>query len=73
MRAEAASAGFYTSPWGGTHPRIQLITVNGGAGLLVGRPGRPLAVVGFTFAGGRIVAIDLITDRDKLRRLAGEG
>jgi RNA polymerase sigma factor (sigma-70 family) len=48
-------------------------TVNGGAGLLVGRPGRPLAVVGFTFAGGRIVAIDLITDRHKLRRLAGEG
>jgi site-specific DNA-methyltransferase (adenine-specific) len=27
MRAEAASAGFYKSPWGGSHPRIQLITV----------------------------------------------
>src|ERR1041384_3333782 len=26
MRQEAASAGFYTSPWG-THPRIQLLTV----------------------------------------------
>lgn len=26
MRAEAASAGFYTSPWG-KHPRIQLVTV----------------------------------------------
>ena len=26
MRAEAASAGFYTSPWG-KHPRIQLLTV----------------------------------------------
>lgn len=26
MRAEAASAGFYESPWG-THPRIQLLTV----------------------------------------------
>ena len=27
MRAEAASAGFYTSPWGSTHPRLQLFTV----------------------------------------------
>jgi site-specific DNA-methyltransferase (adenine-specific) len=26
MRAEAAKAGFYTSPWG-THPRLQLLTV----------------------------------------------
>ena len=43
--------------------------VNGGAGLVVGRPGRPIAVVSFTVAGGRIVAIDLITDREKLARL----
>lgn len=28
MRKEAASAGFYTSPWG-KHPRIQLLTVQG--------------------------------------------
>ena len=33
MREEAASAGFYQSPWG-THPRIQLLTV---AELLAGR------------------------------------
>lgn len=26
MRTEAASAGFYTSPWG-THPRLQIVTV----------------------------------------------
>lgn len=26
MRSEAASAGFYESPWG-THPKIQLVTV----------------------------------------------
>ena len=30
------------------------------------RRGRPIAVVGFTIAGGRIAAIDLITDREKL-------
>ena len=33
------------------------------------RPGRPLAVAGFTVASGRIVAIDLITDPEKLARL----
>jgi hypothetical protein len=27
MRAEAASAGFYTSPWGTDHSRLQLLTV----------------------------------------------
>ena len=27
MRVEAASAGFYESPWGTKHPRIQIITV----------------------------------------------
>jgi hypothetical protein len=27
MRAEAASAGFYTAPWGSNHPRLQLLTV----------------------------------------------
>jgi len=43
--------------------------VNGAAGLVVGRPGRPIAVVGFTVAESRIVAIDLITDREKLKRV----
>jgi hypothetical protein len=27
IRAEAPSAGFYTSPWGSSHPRLQLLTV----------------------------------------------
>jgi hypothetical protein len=27
MRAEAASGGFYTSPWGGKHPRLQILTI----------------------------------------------
>ena len=44
--------------------------VNGAAGVVVGRAGRPIAVVGFTVAHDRIVAIDVITDPDKLRGLA---
>jgi RNA polymerase sigma factor (sigma-70 family) len=43
--------------------------VNGGAGLVVGRPGQPIAVVSFTIAHGRIAAIDLITDCEKLARV----
>ena len=43
--------------------------VNGGAGLVVGRPSRPFAIVGFTIDNGRIVAIDLITAPAKLRRV----
>jgi membrane-associated phospholipid phosphatase len=44
-------------------------TVNGAAGLVVATPRRPLGVIGFTVAGGRIVAIDLVANPDKLRRV----
>jgi RNA polymerase sigma factor (sigma-70 family) len=44
--------------------------VNGAAGVVVGRAGKPIAVVGFTVTHDRIVAIDVITDPDKLRGLA---
>ena len=43
--------------------------VNGAAGLVIATGGKPRAVVGFTTSGGRIVAIDLIADPAKLRRL----
>jgi RNA polymerase sigma-70 factor (ECF subfamily) len=41
--------------------------VNGAAGVVVGPPGSPIAVVGLTVVDGRIVEIDVITDREKLR------
>jgi RNA polymerase sigma factor (sigma-70 family) len=46
--------------------------VNGAAGVVVGTVERPAAVVGFTVVGGRIAAIDLIIDRDKLRQVVGD-
>jgi RNA polymerase sigma factor (sigma-70 family) len=46
--------------------------VNGAAGLVVAPGPRPIAVVGFTVAEGRIVEIDLIADPQKLRGLAPE-
>jgi hypothetical protein len=42
-----------------------------GERVVVGSGGVVLAVVGFTIAHGRISAIDLITDRSKLRRVSG--
>jgi RNA polymerase sigma-70 factor (ECF subfamily) len=46
--------------------------VNGAAGFVVGSPQNPFAVVGFTVSNGRIAAIDLIRDPDKLPHFAAE-
>jgi RNA polymerase sigma factor (sigma-70 family) len=43
--------------------------VNGNAGVIVVQATKPIAVVGFTVAGGRIVEIDLVADPVKLRRI----
>jgi RNA polymerase sigma factor (sigma-70 family) len=45
------------------------VLVNGAAGVLVAAHGRPLAVMGFTVTGGRIVEVDVIADPDRLRHL----
>jgi RNA polymerase sigma factor (sigma-70 family) len=43
--------------------------VNGAAGFVVARHGRPLTVAGFTVTGARIVEIDLLADPARLRQL----
>ncbi len=45
------------------------VLVNGAAGVVLVARGRPVAVVGFTVRGGRIVAIDILADPARLRRL----
>jgi RNA polymerase sigma factor (sigma-70 family) len=52
---------------GGGEPRPAL--VNGAAGVVFTVRGRPGSVVGFTVAGGKIVAIDVLADRGRLRQL----
>jgi RNA polymerase sigma factor (sigma-70 family) len=47
--------------------------VNGVAGAVTGRPGRPFAVIAFTVSNGRITALDLVMDRVKLARLTAHG
>jgi RNA polymerase sigma-70 factor (ECF subfamily) len=51
-------------------PFARPVLVNGAAGVVVGDPSRPFAVVGLTVSAGRIVEIDLITNPAKLRRLS---
>jgi RNA polymerase sigma-70 factor (ECF subfamily) len=46
--------------------------VNGAAGAIVVRGGRPLAVAGFTVERGRVVAIDVVADPEKLRGLPAD-
>jgi RNA polymerase sigma factor (sigma-70 family) len=43
--------------------------VNGAAGMVVAPGGRPVAVLGFTVAHGRIVEIDILADPERLGRL----
>ena len=51
------------SPW------VRPALVNGAAGVVVAPRGRPFAIMGFTVADGRIVAIDALADPDRLAEL----
>jgi RNA polymerase sigma-70 factor (ECF subfamily) len=43
--------------------------VNGAAGLVWAQRGEPRVVFGFTVSGGKIVAIDLLADPERVRQL----
>ena len=44
--------------------------MNGSAGLAVPIGGKPVAVIGFSVAGGLIFEIDLVANSEKLRSLS---
>jgi len=50
-------------------PHARPAIVNGSAGVIVVQGTQPIAVVGFTVEGGRIVEIDLVANPEKLGRL----
>ena len=56
---------------GGASPHAEFhpVLVNGAAGMLITLRGRPAGLMAFTVAGGRITAVDGITDPSRLRRL----
>jgi RNA polymerase sigma-70 factor (ECF subfamily) len=50
-------------------PFVRPALVNGAAGVVVAAHGRPLFVMAFTVAAGKIVAIDVLADPDRLHEL----
>lgn len=48
---------------------VRPASVNGAAGAVVTVQGQPIAVMGFTVSQEKIVAIHVIADPDRLRRL----
>jgi RNA polymerase sigma-70 factor (ECF subfamily) len=50
-------------------PLVRPALINGAAGVVVGAPGRPMFVMAFTVSGGKIVAIDVLADPERLQQL----
>jgi RNA polymerase sigma-70 factor (ECF subfamily) len=50
-------------------PFVRPALINGAAGVVVAANGRPLFVMAFTVTGGRIVAIDVLADPERLHTL----
>ncbi len=63
--AVASQALHFADPRG----QIRPVLVNGTAGVVVTLHGEPVAVMGFTIAGGRVVAVDGISDRQRIAKL----
>ena len=51
------------------HPYTRPALVNGAAGVVVARDGKPFSVMGFTVRGGKVVEIDAIADPERLEQL----
>ena len=64
--AVAGQALLGASPAAQLHPAL----VNGAAGVVITLRGRPFAVMAFTVAARKIVAIDTIADPERVRRIA---
>ena len=50
-------------------PHARPALVNGAAGAVAVRDGKPVSVVGFTVRGGKIVEMDILADAERLRQL----
>ncbi|MGH7630102.1 MAG: hypothetical protein ACREOF_12125 [Gemmatimonadales bacterium] len=65
VRGAAAVAGTFSGRARAAQPAL----VNGAVGLVWAPGGRPRVVFGLTIARGKIVAIDLVADPERLRQL----
>jgi hypothetical protein len=48
---------------------LRPVLVNGAAGVVVTVNGRPVSVIGFTVVDGKVVAIDALSDPERIRHL----
>ncbi|MGI8858523.1 MAG: sigma factor-like helix-turn-helix DNA-binding protein, partial [Thermomicrobiales bacterium] len=55
--------------FGRLFPFVRPALINGAAGVIVAAHGRPLSVMGFTVTGGKILAIDVLSDPERLDKL----
>jgi RNA polymerase sigma-70 factor, ECF subfamily len=51
---------------------VHHVLVNGAAGVVITIAGRPVAVIGFTIADGKILELDSIADPERVRKIAGD-
>jgi RNA polymerase sigma factor (sigma-70 family) len=68
----AAAVAGEASRWAGMAPLARPAVVNGAAGAVIGRAGRPFAVAGITVVNGRITEMDFVLDPVKLARISIE-
>lgn len=55
--------------FGRLSPLARPALINGAAGVIVAAHGQPLSVMAFTVTGGKVVAIDVLADPERLQRL----
>ena len=55
--------------YGGAEREVRAATVNGAAGAVIFLRGRPVAIMGFIVAGGKVAAIDVLADPARIARL----
>ncbi len=67
--AVSAAAAGGAAGGGAAQVEVHHVLINGAAGVLITLRGRPAGLMAFTIAGGKIVAVDGITDPKRVRRL----
>ena len=55
--------------YAGPEREVRAAIVNGAAGAVIGIAGRPAAIMGFVVRDGRITAIDLLADSERIAKL----
>ena len=70
FRAEgAASVGRLARSYAGPDREVRAATVNGAAGAVIFVDGRPTAIMGFVVRDGRVAAIDVLADQERIADL----